>query len=356
MRALGIIVLLLATTAGVFAQQQPSRKPNESDFVSDASYIVATFKPEFDRHSPEDLAAAASNFIESLDDQLRQEAALPLDDPERQKWTNLPRRPDDGGVCLGRLNETQIQKACQLMASLFSQEGYDKICQIMLGDDQLLNNGQPQQGFGTAEFAVMVFGKPSPNEPWAFQLDGHHLGVNVTVHGDEIFLSPSFVGAQPEEFTIAGQKFRPFAGEVDDAYALIGLLNDRQRNQAVLTKTRGGLRSGPGQDGVVPPIEGVECASFDEAQRDALFKLLGNWIHLLPPQHAAARMEELVKEIDQMHFSWNGEIDPRSDMSYAIQGPTLIIEFSCQGRGDRPLDHLHSIYRDPTREYGAKPE
>jgi hypothetical protein len=344
-----LVSLSLATTSWVYAQQKPSRKPDRSDYVSDASYVVATFEPAFDRHSPEDLAAAANNFIESLDDQLRREAALPFDDPERSQWTNLPRQPNDGGVCLGRLNEAQIQKVCQLMASLFSREGYDKICQIMWGDDQLLNNGRPQPGFGTDEYAVMVFGKPSPIEPWAFQLDGHHLGVNVTVHGDEIFLSPSFVGAQPEEFSIAGQKFRPFAGEVDDAYALIGLLNDRQRDQAVLTNTRGGLRSGPGQDGVVPPAEGVECASFDEGQRDALVKLLGNWVNLLPPKHATARMEELVKEIDQMRFSWNGEIDPRSDMSYAIQGPTLIVEFSCQGRGDRPLDHLHSIYRDPTR-------
>jgi hypothetical protein len=73
----------------------------------------------------------------------------------------------------------------------------------------------------------------------------------------------------------------------------------------------------------------------------------------LPRALAAERTKkQLMDEFPQMHFSWNGEIDPRSDMSYSIQGPSLIIEFACQGRGDRPLDHLHSMYRDPTHEYG----
>jgi hypothetical protein len=302
------------------------------------------------------MAAAGKAFVESLDGDLKTRGALPLNDPERHKWTNLPPRPDAGGVRLGELNESQLKAACDLMASLFSQLGYEKFCQIMLGDDQLLDNGRPQQGFGTAEYGIMVFGSPSATEPWAFQLDGHHLGVNVAIHGKEIELSPSFIGAQPESFEIAGAKFRPFEGEVDDAYALIGLLDDRQRSQAVISAQTVDLRAGPGQDGVIPPLEGVECASFDQGQRDALYELIENWVRILPDEHAEARMEALLKEADKMRFSWNGETDPRRSMSYSIQGPTLIIEFSCRGRGDRPLDHLHSIYRNPTREYGSIPE
>jgi hypothetical protein len=34
-----------------------------------------------------------------------------------------------------------------------------------------------------------------------------------------------------------------------------------------------------------------------------------------------------------------------------VQGPTLIIEYAPQ-QGD--LDHIHTIYRDPTNDYGAK--
>jgi Protein of unknown function (DUF3500) len=98
----------------------------------------------------------------------------------------------------------------------------------------------------------------------------------------------------------------------------------------------------------------VDCRSFTAEQRQALRQLIANWLNLLPDHLAAARLQELEAEFDQMHFAWNGGIDPRSDMSYTIYGPSLLIEFCCQGRGDRPLDHLHSMYRDPTNEYGAK--
>jgi hypothetical protein len=36
---------------------------------------------------------------------------------------------------------------------------------------------------------------------------------------------------------------------------------------------------------------------------------------------------------------------------YRIQGPTVVIEYAPQ-QGD--LDHIHTIYRDPTNDYGAK--
>lgn len=351
-RTFALIVLSFLVAGQACAQDHPPAPGQRADFVSDASFVVGTYAPPQDRHSPEQMSAAGQAFIAALDAKLRARGALALDDPERREWTNLPPQPNAGGVRLGEMNDVQLKATCDLIAALFSRSGYNKFCQIMLGDDQLLSGGRRQQGIGTVDFAVMVFGTPSPSGPWAFQLDGHHLGVNVTLHGEKIWLFPSFVGAQPEVFEIAGQKYRPFAGEVDDAYALIGLLNREQRIEAVTAPARGQIRTGPGQDGKVPDPTGVACSSFDEAQRAALAKLIANWIVILPPEHAAARTRQLKDEMSQMHFSWNGEIDPRSDMSYSIQGPTLIIEFACQGRGDRPLDHLHSMYRDPTNEYG----
>lgn len=346
------LTLWLVAAAPVLGQEPTPNPAPRTAFVSDASHFVGTYRPAFERHSSEDMAVAGQAFVAALGSELQPRGALPLDDTERREWTNLPPRPDAGGVRLGELNTAQLKAACDLMACLFSQAGYEKFVQIMLGDDQLLG-GRPQQGIGTVDFAVMVFGDPSPNEPWGFQLDGHHLGVNVTVEGDKYSLSPSFVGAQPEEFAIAGTRYRPFAGEVDDAYALIGLLDREQRLQAVVDNRRGSLRAGPGQDGMIPELQGVACSSFNQGQRAALVKLLDNWIAIMPLKLAAARREQLQREVDQMRFAWNGEIDPRSDMSYSVQGPTLILEFSCQGRGDRPLDHVHSQYRDPTNEYGG---
>jgi hypothetical protein len=64
-------------------------------------------------------------------------------------------------------------------------------------------------------------------------------------------------------------------------------------------------------------------------------------------------------------FAWYGPTTSGSAAYFRIQGPTLWIEFSPQGGGGpgrsglglggaATANHIHSIYRDLTNEYGAK--
>jgi hypothetical protein len=39
---------------------------------------------------------------------------------------------------------------------------------------------------------------------------------------------------------------------------------------------------------------------------------------------------------------------------YRIQGPTVVIEYAPQPLGGDPTMHIHTIYRDPTNDYGKK--
>ena len=50
-----------------------------------------------------------------------------------------------------------------------------------------------------------------------------------------------------------------------------------------------------------------------------------------------------------------GDIDGSGPIYYRIQGPSLIIEFSTQGDVGSDAGHYHSVYRDPTNEYGVDP-
>ena len=95
----------------------------------------------------------------------------------------VPPRPDAGGLRLGDCNTDQVKAFCDLLATLFSEQGYAKMRNIMLADDQLLRGGRARPAFGTENFSVVLFGTPSATEPWAFQLDGHHVGVNLAIHG-----------------------------------------------------------------------------------------------------------------------------------------------------------------------------
>ena len=340
-----LLLLLVATTAG--AQQR-------SDFVSDASSVVGTYAPAFGKNSPADQVESANQFLACLNKEQKSAVLHELDSPERRQWTNLPAPADAGGLRLGLLDKNQVRAACNLMATLFSEQGYTKMCHIMLADDQLLKGGRPRRGFGTENFSLVIFGQPSTSQPWAFQLDGHHVGVNVSIAGKAMTVAPSFIGTQPQSFTLAGKKYRPLTGEIDDAYQLAGSLTDAQAKQAILQPKRGFIRVGPGKDGEVPTAVGVPCSTFDNQQRKILTRLIEQWVNDLPAEQAQQRMAQLEKEIDQMRFAWNGPRQAGSDISYSIQGPSLIIEYACQDLGGKPLQHLHSIYRDPTNEYGGQ--
>ncbi len=203
-----------------------------------------------------------NKFIESLDTAQIVRVSYALKDPERREWTNLPPSPNAGGVRLGDLSVEQVKRLCDFMANLFSPQGYNKIRDIMLADDQLLKGSRGRARFGTENFSVVVFGQPAVDGAWAFQIDGHHVGINVALNGNQMTMAPSFIGTQPEAFTIAGKKYEPFAGETGDAYELVNTLSDEQIKQAVLQLTRGSILTGPGNDGKVPEAKGLACSTF----------------------------------------------------------------------------------------------
>lgn len=321
-------------------------------YVSDASFVVGTYAPTNVEHTPEAMTEAAVRFLAALDEGQRGRAMHTLESAERGAWTNLPPRPDAGGLRLGACDRAQVEAACALLASVLSAQGFDKVRDIMLGDDQLLRGGAPRPGFGTDNFALVVFGVPSATDPWGLQLDGHHLGINLAIHGTDMTLSPSFVGAQPHAFTVGEREVSPLAAELDDAYALARSLTGIQRDEAIVSARREQLRSGPGRDYQVPVARGAGCSTFDAAQRERLLALIGHWVNLLPEDRAAARMAALANELDDMRFAWSGPTERGSDISFAIQSPSLIIEYA--GQGNQPLDHIHTMYRDPTNEYGGQ--
>lgn len=327
---------------------------DRSMFVSDASFIVGTYEPAESDYLPATAAARANALLALLDEEAKGKISHAIDSDERRAWTNLPAKPNAGGIRMGDMNEAQVKAVCDLLATLVSESGYQKFIHVMLADDQLLKNGRARRGFGTENFSIVIFGTPAEDEPWSVQLDGHHVGLNVALSGDQLTISPSFIGTQPADFDLGGEPIRPLAGESDDAYALVNLLDKQQRIAAVVGDRRRDLEAGPGRDNKIPEAVGVDCSTFNEAQRAKLTELISHWVSDLPPAHAEKRMAQLTEEIDQMKFSWNGAVEAGSDISYRLQGPTVIIEYACQSLGGNPQQHLHTMYRNPQNEYGGQ--
>ena len=334
----------------LFASAQKS-----ANFPSLASEVLSNYSPKSSETvTPKVMAEQAAKFLGSLNDELRDQAALPFDSPEKSQWTNVPPRGPQGGVRLGDLNKSQLKLASDLLATVLSPQGYSKARNIPLADDRLLRNGERRPGFGAEDYWLAIFGVPSKSEPWGLQFDGHHLAINLAFQGDGMSLSPTFIGTQPRGFKLNDKTIEPMAGKDAAALNFLRSLSESQQQVAILGSKRGNLVAGAGRDGVVPEPVGVSCRGLNEDQTEAMTKLLKLYVGDLPEPFASRRLNGLTEEVDQMSFAWWGPTTDGGDYSYRLQGPTLIIEFAGQNLGGDPHNHLHSMYRDPTNEYGAK--
>ncbi len=190
------------------------------------------------------------------------------------------------------------------------------------------------------------------------QFGGHHLALNITISGAQGILTPTLTGAQPALFMLNGKTVRPLAGESDKALALVNALDEKQQKEAVLNYKIRDLVLGPGQDGKTIQPEGLKASAMNAKQRAMLLDVMTEWAGIVNDTAAAARMAELKADLNDTWFAWSGPTTsaPGANISayYRIQGPRVVIEYSPQQMGGDASLHVHTMYRDPTNDYGKK--
>lgn len=257
---------------------------------------------------------------------------------------------------MGDLTQQQRDAAWAVLKAALSPDGYEKVVQIVEADEVLANEsgGRGGPAFGRDNYFISFLGQPSAVEPWMIQYGGHHLGLNITFVGDHGTLAPSHTGAQPAKYELEGKTVRPLGDEVDKAFALVNSLNKTQREQAILGFQIRNLVLGPGRDGQMIEPEGIKATDLSEEQREMLLDLASEWTGIMPESVSERKMEEMKQNVEETWFAWSGPTEPGSAAYFRIQGPTVFIEFAPQRLGGDLTDHLHTIYRDLTNEYGKK--
>jgi hypothetical protein len=256
---------------------------------------------------------------------------------------------------IGDLTKPQLDAVLGLLATALSPQGYEKVLQIMEGDEVLRKTDSGGRLiFGRDEYYVSLLGQPSTTEPWMIQFGGHHLGLNITLVGEQGTLAPSHTGAQPAIYELEGKTVRPLGGETDKAFALISSLDEGQRKQAILGFQMHDLVLGPGRDGQKIQPEGIKGSALTDKQREMLLELASEWTSIMHEAVAKTKMDELKQHIAETWFAWSGPTEKGSAAYFRIQGPTVIIEYAPQRMGGDPTKHIHTIYHDPTNDYGAK--
>ena len=210
-------------------------------------------------------------------------------------------------------------------------------------------------------------------EPWGWQIDGHHLCLNCTVVGDQVVLTPAFMGAEPSRVfdgPFAGTML--FSAEERTGLDLIRSLDTDQATKAILRPSirpddlppelqhpfDGRMQGGAYHDNVTVPYEGVAGCDLSDAQRRRLLGVVAAYVGWAPEPHAEVKMAEVVAHLDETWFSWMGSTEGDEPFYYRVQSPVVLIEFDHHpgvvfDNVVPSRNHVHTLMRTPNgNDYG----
>ena len=376
-----IMTLALLTTSAALAQRPGDRadrmreRSRQMDArLADDPYVGihansgiqrGLFRIESTGVSTEPVRLAAETFLAALSAEQRTKTTFPVDDDEWRKWMNQHFYVRQG-VGFDEMDEAQREAAFGLMRASLSADGLKLSRDIMnlnrtLGE---LNNDNFVE-YNEWLYWITVMGEPSADQPWGWQVDGHHLIINYFVLGDQVVMTPLFIGSEPViaesgkyKGTVIMQR------EQDQGLALIRSLPAGQQAKAIIETSKDG-NNNLGEafsDNIVLDYAGIAASELSAGARERLLDLIGIYVHNMREGHARVRMAEVEAHLDDTHFAWIGGTGDDSVFYYRIHSPVILIEFDHQRpvgirhlvEGRAPIrQHIHAVVRTPNgNDYG----
>lgn len=344
------IATLLATS--VWAHQAPTHE--HAEIVP-----IPAYAQPYGEASGSAALQAAQALLASFDEAQKAQFLFELNSELRPQWSNLPAGiVERTGISIGDMSDEQRGLLFEFLASSLGEEGYQSVAETLAAETFLSTDRRAERmQWAPENYWFSIYGTPSDQTPWGWQFGGHHLGLNISIEGNKVeTMSPTFIGTEPAVFTINGQDYEAVRDMHLAGYAVYTSLDADQQAKADAGRVPEDVLTGPGKDGVIPPMIGLSAAEMTEAQKALLLATINEWVSVQPNENAELRMAELEAGIDQISYAWVGNDAVNTPTYMRIQGPTLIIEMLSTGGnvGDSAegAGHYHTQYRNPTMEYG----
>ena len=303
---------------------------------------------------------AARSFLATLTAEQREAACSAIDDEVWRMWSNIHPWLMRHGVCLVDLGHDQREAALALLRESMSAAGYRSARDVMRLNEHALEITGKSEEYGEWLYWVSIFGRPSPNEPWGFQIDGHHLNVNCFMLGDQLVMTPIFMGSEPVLARFGKyQGTRVFSAEEEQGYGLMRALSIEERQRATIGKDLPSelLTAAFNDNRRINPA-GIRYDELSPEGRERLQALLATYTGRIRPGHAEIRWAEAKRHLSETLFAWIGPFDDASPFYYRVLSPVILVEFDHQSGiiydNDTPSrDHIHTIVRTPNgNDYG----
>jgi uncharacterized protein DUF3500 len=306
------------------------------------------------------LTEAARSFLAALTAVQRKVVSFAIDDEAWRTWSNIHPWLMRHGICLADLDGHQREAALALMRETMGTAGYQSARDVMrLNEHALEITGKPDE-YSEWFYWISIFGAPSPGEPRGWQIDGHHLNVNCLVLGDQLVLTPTFMGSEPVLARFGKYEgTRVFGAEEEQGYALMRALSSEERRRATVGKDLPSeLLTAAFNDNRRIDPGGIGYDELSAEGRERLDALLATYIGRIRPGHAEIRYADVKRHLSETHFAWIGPFDETSPFYYRILSPVILVEFDHQSGvvydNDTPSrDHIHTVVRTPNgNDYG----
>lgn len=307
------------------------------------------------------VTKAAAAFVASLDEGQRKKTLFAVDDSEWRQWDNRHFAMRQG-TGFFEMSENQRKLALELLRESLSARGLKVTRDIMNLNGTLGEMTGNFEEFSEWFYWITVMGEPSATKPWGWQLDGHHVIINYFVLGDQVVMTPVFMGSEPVK--AEGGKFKGtevLQNEQDKGLALMRSLTGQQQAVARIRKDKAGedLLSAAYKDNLVMDYAGLRAAEMTGEQRTQLLNVVAEYVSNMKEGHAKVRMAEVRKHLNDTYFGWIGSSEPDGVFYYRIQSPVILIEFDHQrpialAKSEIPTrQHVHTMVRTPNgNDYG----
>ena len=311
--------------------------------------------------STEPVRRAAKAFLASLGKEDRKKTVFPVDDIEWRKWDNRHFYVRQG-VGFDKMTKGQRELVFNLLRASLSARGLKQTQDIMKLNGTLAELTQRFDEYGEWLYWITIMGEPSVTKPWGWQLDGHHVVINYFVLGDQVVMSPVFMGSEPVK--AESGKFKGTIvcqAEQDKGLAFINALNKVQRAKAIVASEKRPTNTVAEsfKDNQMLDYIGIKCNELDKRQKEQLLDLINVYVGNMVKGHAKVKLTEVKKHLDATYFGWMGGTDKDSVFYYRIQSPVILIEFDHQrpiglARSSIPTrQHTHTVVRTPNgNDYG----
>lgn len=355
------------------AQESEYLKSPFKGITTNGQPVKNLFSIESTGISTKPIQKAVESFLASLSEKQKGACTFQIENDEWRRWHNIEIYEREG-IALFEMDANQKKLAFNILNESLSTKGVKKAKDIMAMEEYLKEmsiqigtlNKEEIERLGHDKYYFTFMGEPSDTKPWGWQIDGHHLVINYFVLGDQVVMTPTFMGSEPNYIKEGHNKgLRTFEDEENKGLSFYNSLDDSQRKSATLwhEKKYNFSQAEAFRDNEIVPYSGIQANELNESQRISFLELIEEYINRMRLEHAKIKMGEIESHLNETWFCWVGGSSEEDPFYYRIQSPVILIEFDHhepvfileKGKPNPgPVKwHVHTVVRTPNgNDYG----